>query len=181
MSTVISDYPRSLNTHPDHRTILFAGHDTSSNTIGLVLLEMARKPSIQTRLRREVRDKKKKIQARGDTEVTAADLEAMPFLQAVVKETLRMHPVAPHGFRYASKDDVLPLTNPIVTRSGKILTEVFISKGTRIMASIAAYNRCVISESWVTVIAIKCVHAATLTYGGPIHMRSTPIVGWMAV
>lgn len=133
--------------------MLFAGHETTSNTVGLVLLEMAKNPSIQTRLRRETYDMEKVFRARGDTEFSATDLEAMPLTQAVIKETLRMHPVVPHGYRWAVKDDVLPLAKPIVTKSGKTLTAVPIAKGTRILMSIAAYNRFVIIESCADLVA----------------------------
>lgn len=121
--------------------MLFAGHETTSNTIGLVLLELARNPHIQTRLRREIHDMQAAIWARGDTELSASDLDAMPLIQAVIKETLRMHPVVPHSFRYPLADDVLPLSKPVVTKSGEVMTELPIVKGTRIILSIAAYQR----------------------------------------
>jgi len=65
----------------------------------------------------------------------------MPYTIAVIKETLRFYPVLYHIHRRASRDDVLPLTQPITTRSGKVIHELPIRKGTRIVASIAGYNR----------------------------------------
>ncbi len=44
-------------------------------------------------------------------------------------------------FRYVHQDDVLPLSTPITTTSGKVLHELPIPKGTQIIASIAVYNR----------------------------------------
>ncbi len=58
-----------------------------------------------------------------------------------LKETFRYHPVVYNIFRYASQDDVLPLSTPITTTSGKVLHELPIPKGTQVIASIAAYNR----------------------------------------
>jgi hypothetical protein len=46
-----------------------------------------------------------------------------------------------HSYRYASQDDVLPLSRPITKRSGEVIYELPVPKGTRIVASIAAYNR----------------------------------------
>lgn len=96
---------------------------------------------MQTRLRQEVLKAKSAAQARGQADLSITDLDNMPFTQAVVKETLCMHPVLPHNFRQAMKDDVIPLSTPITTRSGKILTELHVTKGTRILLSVAAYNR----------------------------------------
>ena len=72
-----------------------------------------------------------------------SDMDQMPYLQAVIKETLRVHPLIPHMFRGALKDDVLPLSKPLRTRSGKMLSEIPIAKGTRVVMSVAAYNRSV--------------------------------------
>ncbi|KAI6007584.1 cytochrome P450 [Pisolithus orientalis] len=121
------------------RVILFAGHETTSNTIGWTLLELARKPEMQSRLRSEIRQHESVIHARGDTQFTASDLDDMPYLNAM--ETLRYHCVAPQAFRMAAQDYVLPLSRPIRTESGQLMHEVLVPKGTRVIASIAAYNR----------------------------------------
>ncbi|KAJ4468368.1 cytochrome P450 [Lentinula edodes] len=122
------------------RVLLFAGHETSGTSLTFALFELVRNPELQTRLRKEIRNTERKIAERGDVEVTAQDLESMPFLNAVVKETLRFHPVAVHLFRIAVEDDVLPLMKPIVATTGEILKEVVVPKGTRIVGSIPAYN-----------------------------------------
>ncbi|KAH7922165.1 cytochrome P450 [Leucogyrophana mollusca] len=122
-------------------TILFAGHETTSNTVSWALLELAKHPEIQTKLRSEIRATDAAIHARGQSDFTVADFEAMPYTTAVMKEVLRFHSVAYHSHRCAGRDDVLPLSQPIVTDSGEVIHEVPIPKGTRIVASIAAYNR----------------------------------------
>ncbi|OJA08713.1 hypothetical protein AZE42_07090 [Rhizopogon vesiculosus] len=123
------------------RTILFAGHETTSNSVSWTLLELARQPEIQSRLRAEIRETEAAVHARGDADFTIADFDAMPYTTAVIKEILRFSPVVYHIHRYASQDDILPLSQPITTRSGKVIHELPIPKGTRIVASIAAYNR----------------------------------------
>ncbi|KAI6111030.1 cytochrome P450 [Pisolithus sp. B1] len=71
-----------------HRSqILFVGHETTSNTIGWTLLELARKPEIQSRLKSEIRQHESAIHARGDAQFSASDLENMPSLNAVVRES----------------------------------------------------------------------------------------------
>ncbi len=123
------------------RTILFAGHETTSNTISWALLELSRSPNAQAQLRKEIREMESAIRARGDTEFSATDMDQMSYALAIIKETLRIHPVIHHTFRRAMKDDVLPLSEPIRTKSGKLISEIPIAKGTRVVLSIAGYNR----------------------------------------
>lgn len=66
-------------------TILFAGHETTSNSLSWILLELARHPKVQSRLRAEIRDTEAAIRARGDTQFTTADFDAMPYTTAVIK------------------------------------------------------------------------------------------------
>lgn len=49
----------------------------------------------------------------------------------------------PQIYRVAAKDDLVPLSKPITSTSGKQFNEVLVPKGTRIVVSIAAYNRSV--------------------------------------
>ncbi|KAH9851138.1 cytochrome P450 [Lenzites betulinus] len=123
------------------RTILLAGQETTSNTLSWALLELARQPHIQTRLRREVHAMERTIRERGDADFSVADFEAMPYLQAVLREVLRFYCAVPHTYRQALHDDVLPLSKPVTTRSGKVLHEVPIRAGLRLILSICAYNR----------------------------------------
>ncbi|KIO10415.1 hypothetical protein M404DRAFT_129975 [Pisolithus tinctorius Marx 270] len=123
------------------RAILLSGHETTSNTINFTLLELARNPEIQSRLRAEIRQQESIIRARGDTQFTVSDLDKMSYLNAVTRATLRYHCIAPQVMRTAGQDCVLPLSRPIQTESGKLTHEILVPKGTRIIASIAAYNR----------------------------------------
>ncbi|KAK0452757.1 cytochrome P450 [Desarmillaria tabescens] len=122
-------------------TIILAGHETTSNTLCFGLLEFCKHPEIQQKLRREIHAAERAIRNNGRTESTASDLDSMPYLSAVVKETLRYHAVVYNVFRVSSQDDVLPLNNPITTTSGKVLHELPIPKGLQIISSVAAYNR----------------------------------------
>ena len=68
-----------------HSTILFAGHETTSTTISWMLLELARNPKVQSKLRDEIRKTEATVYARGDSQLKAQDLDAMPYLNAVIK------------------------------------------------------------------------------------------------
>jgi hypothetical protein len=44
-------------------------------------------------------------------------------------------------YREASEDDILPLSEPIITEAGNEVTELPIPKGLKIVVSVPAYNR----------------------------------------
>ncbi|KIM40378.1 hypothetical protein M413DRAFT_446565 [Hebeloma cylindrosporum] len=123
------------------RTILLAGFETTATALSWCILEVARHTSVQDRLRREIRAKEREIKARGDTEFTSNDFDAMPYLQAVLKEALRFHPPAFNTYREAIVNDVIPLSKPITTLSGKVITEIPVPKGMKVVTSINGYNR----------------------------------------
>lgn len=57
-----------------------------------------------------------------------------------------MHPIVYHLSRAAGKDDVIPLSYPIRTKSGQMVSEIPVKAGQNIMVSVSAYNRCVLYE-----------------------------------
>ncbi len=67
---------------------MFAGHETTANTLTWTFLELARHPEVQSRLRAEIREKERVVFTRGDTEFSVQDLDSMPYLTAVVKVSL---------------------------------------------------------------------------------------------
>ncbi|KAF8963608.1 cytochrome P450 [Flammula alnicola] len=123
------------------RTLLLAGYETTATSLTWAMLEIARHSDVQEKLRREIRQKQQEIQARGETEFSQSDFDAMPYLTAVLKESLRFHPVVYGTYREPVKDDVLPLSKPITTRSGKVVAEIPVPKGIKIVASISGYHR----------------------------------------
>ncbi|KAJ6484836.1 cytochrome P450 [Mycena sanguinolenta] len=123
------------------RTIIGAGHDTTASTMSWSLFELTQHPDVQVKLRAEILATEEAIRDRGDTEFTYADFEAMPYTIAVMKETLRFHPVAYNTTRVTTQVEILPLSKPLVTKSGKTITEIPISKNTTLVVSINGYNR----------------------------------------
>lgn len=47
------------------------------------------------------------------------ELNALPYLDAVVRETLRLYTPIPSIPRVAVKDDIIPLDKPVVDRNGR--------------------------------------------------------------
>lgn len=56
-----------------------------------ILFELARHPKIQSRLRDEIRNTEAIVCARGDSLLKVQDLEAMPYLDAVIKVGVFRH------------------------------------------------------------------------------------------
>lgn len=68
-------------------TLFLAGHDTSAAALTWVFYHLAREPEARARVERE-------LDALGGAAPTLADLRRLPFLEMVVKETLRLNPPA---------------------------------------------------------------------------------------
>ncbi|CCA69066.1 related to Cytochrome P450 [Serendipita indica DSM 11827] len=119
-------------------TFLIAGHETTANSTAWCLYALCNNPTIQTRLREEL------LQAFpvGDsTEVTADALNALPYLEAVVRETLRFHPPVELSARVAEGDDVIPLEKPFVDKYGKLRECIEVKKGDAFIIPIMLMNR----------------------------------------
>ncbi|KAJ3822152.1 cytochrome P450 [Lentinula raphanica] len=123
------------------RNLLFGGHETTTNTICWAAYELARNLDLQARLRAEIKSTWKGDDRRESDEFTLKELESMPLLNAMCKETLRCYPVAIHLFRTANEDDVIPLSKPIIGTTGRTIMEIPVPRGTNIVVSPSAYNR----------------------------------------
>lgn len=146
---------------PHSSTLLVAGHDTTASSLTWLLYELSKHPEDQQRIRDDIKAARTSAAARGDDDLLPSDFNNMDFTNAVIKvcpplvsnilfsssfitkEGLRLHPIVPTLMREADSDDVIPLSQPIETRSGKIINEIPISKGQGITASICTYNRLV--------------------------------------
>ncbi|CDO70552.1 hypothetical protein BN946_scf184579.g8 [Trametes cinnabarina] len=151
-------------------TFVLAGQETSTSTLGRLLHVLAREQDAQKRLRSEVRDAKTRHALACGMEASEWEsvslpydiLTGLPYLDAVVRETLRLHPptsimnrvyvlvnhcssrsllTAPSQLYSATKDSVLPLQYPICSATGEQVSTVYVPKGTNVMISILGANR----------------------------------------
>ncbi|KAK0229262.1 cytochrome P450 [Armillaria nabsnona] len=118
-------------------TFVLAGHDTTANTMAWLLYELSLHPEDQAKIRGEI--SQAKLNAPGA--LTSNDYDSMLWLNACIKETLRLHPLAHCLFREPAQDDILPLAEPIITSDGKSCSQIPIPKGQIVLASIYTYNR----------------------------------------
>jgi hypothetical protein len=59
---------------------------------------------------------------------TYDELNSLPLLDAVVRETLRTYPIAPAVFRVTIEDTMLPLSKPYVDKMGRSQTSILCAK-----------------------------------------------------
>ncbi|KAJ6487823.1 cytochrome P450 [Mycena sanguinolenta] len=114
--------------------LLLAGYETTSISLTWALIELARNPAMQTKLRDEL------LQS-GQNPTWEELTNHGSFLDAFTCETLRVHPALPELTRVAAEDDLLPLSEPIKDARGKLVDSVFVSKGTTVTLPIECINR----------------------------------------
>ncbi|KAF9254387.1 cytochrome P450, partial [Marasmius fiardii PR-910] len=83
--------------------LLVAGQDTSANALAWAFYELAKRPDWQDWVRREIME----------AQQSESGFDKFEYLNAHIKETLRLHPSLPLSERVAYEDAVLPLSRPI--------------------------------------------------------------------
>ncbi|KAH9910895.1 cytochrome P450 [Fomitopsis serialis] len=122
---------------PEHQRLsdedVLARHETTSYGMTWCLFALAQVPEVQQKLREEL--------LAVETETPSMDeLNALPYLDAVVRETLRVHPPVRHTVRVALKDDVIPFGTPFYDRHGRVRDCVRMRKGMQVIIPIQTIN-----------------------------------------
>ena len=114
-------------------TFMFAGSDTTSLALTWTLLLLAKHQPIQDQLRAELCSMPRPDNL-GDEAVLAhyQELAALPLLEKVCRESLRIVPPVHSSIRVATQDDVLP-----VSKGGEA---IHIRKGTLVHIPVEAMN-----------------------------------------
>ncbi|OCH85827.1 cytochrome P450 [Obba rivulosa] len=120
-------------------TFLAAGHESTSTATTWCLYALTQAPEVQRKLREEL------LGVPTDTP-TMDELNALPYLDAVITESLRVHSPVPQTARVAKKSDVIPLGRPFVDSQGQVQHSVKVRKGTFVIIPVMAVNKC--KEIW---------------------------------
>ncbi|XP_052210799.1 geraniol 8-hydroxylase-like [Diospyros lotus] len=113
----------SITIKPVILDLFIAGTDTSAITTEWAMAELLRNPNILERARNEI------IRTIGaDRQMQESDIDRLPYLRAVVKETMRLHPPS-------------PLLLPHKARSDVELLGFIVSKNTRVVVNAWAIGR----------------------------------------
>ncbi|KAG1883377.1 cytochrome P450 [Suillus subluteus] len=116
------------------RVLLLGGFETTAGNWAFI--ELARNPDIQTKLRDECLEF-------GSTPSYDDLMNKLPYLNIVVNEVLRLHASVAEIPRVAIEEDVIPLSEPMLTATGNSTDNVCIPKGTEVVVPFAALNRSV--------------------------------------
>ncbi|QRW26064.1 cytochrome P450 family protein [Rhizoctonia solani] len=118
--------------------LLFAAHDTTSSALSCTINLLAEHQEVQAKLRDEIRGA---YRSHGK-DLDYDQLNSLPYLDAVCRESLRIYAPAPLVVRIAAKDWTLPLYYPIKSKDGKLMSSTInVSKGTAVYISFRAANR----------------------------------------
>jgi cytochrome P450 len=117
-------------------TFLLAGSETTSNGTSWCLWRLAQDPALQQRLRNE-------LNTVPGTEPTIEELNLLPLLDNVVRETLRLDSPVPETIRAATVDCNLPLSKPIYGNDGNIVftDSIPLQKGAFLIESFNVVHR----------------------------------------
>ena len=85
-------------------TFVIAGHETTSTSLSWTIHALTLHPHVQDKLREE-------LMTVGTDEPSLEVLEALPYLDAVVRESMRWCSIVPSSIRTCMKDDVVPIEN----------------------------------------------------------------------
>ncbi|KZT61471.1 cytochrome P450 [Calocera cornea HHB12733] len=154
-------------------TFLGAGHETSAAGLSWTLLSLAEHPEVQRKLRAEL------SQVENDSPGMDA-LDSLPYLDMVMKESLRLHSPVPLTTRTARRDDEIPLSRPVLDKNGKSHNSIRVQAGDSIGVEIRAMNNSKLlwgedayvfrperwSESFVCANEIPGIYAHSLTFIG---------------
>ncbi|KAG1802771.1 cytochrome P450 [Suillus plorans] len=132
--------------------MVFAGLDTTTSALSRCIYLLAKNPLAQARLRSEIRDAIKSAShaqegssfSEHDNPLLRLSYDALinlPFLDAVVRETLRLYPSLPHMGRKVVKATTLPLQFPVRSSSGAEISSIALHKNVFVIISILAANR----------------------------------------
>lgn len=113
-------------------TFLLTGSETTSNALTWALYSLAQNPAMQNRLREEM--------CTLGPEPTLDELNSLPFLENVMRESLRLDASVPETIRTAAEDCVVPLGNPIRGKDGSLMETITVPKGTVIWVSSLAIH-----------------------------------------
>lgn len=98
-------------------TFIVAGHETTLTSLAWTLYALAKNHAIQTKLRDEVL-------AFPNANPSPDELNSLPYLDCVIKESLRRYSPTPVLDRMALQDIVIPLSEPVVDIHGKSVYEL---------------------------------------------------------
>ena len=98
-----SPYPSDRERVADVTTFIVAGHDTTAYQVSWIIIEISRHPDVLQKLRVELDSL---VPSDGVVEFTPQILSKMEYLSMVIKEGMRLWPVAASGSNRVLSQDI---------------------------------------------------------------------------
>jgi len=95
--------------------MLSAGYDTTGTAMGYILYELALNPDVQEKLLEEIREV-----AQDGNDIPYETLQSLPYLDAIIQEAMRKHPVVPYLERLCTKDYKIPGHDYVVKKGDNV-------------------------------------------------------------
>lgn len=84
-------------------TFLAAGHETTASALAWAVYCLCKHPDVQSKLRAELRSQLPSL----DGDITSTDIDRLPYLNAVLNETMRIFPPVPLTLRETAHDTTI--------------------------------------------------------------------------
>ncbi|KZV75654.1 cytochrome P450 [Peniophora sp. CONT] len=120
-------------------TVLVAGHETTSTSVAWTLLALATNQRVQIKLREE-------ITALDTSNPSESELNGLTYLEWVVREAMRIHAPIFSSERVAMQDDIVPLKEPYIDKTGVVCHQICVRKGDIFSIPVSILNRS--TEVW---------------------------------
>ncbi|KAG7087216.1 hypothetical protein E1B28_013197 [Marasmius oreades] len=114
--------------------LVFAAMDTTSTALSRILYLLSTHTDAQETLRKEL------VEARGESDPGYEDIMALPFLDAICKETMRLYPPVTILTRTTREDTVLRLGKMIRLADGNSTDQIQIPRGTDVHVNLERVN-----------------------------------------
>ncbi|RLN87560.1 hypothetical protein BBJ28_00006576 [Nothophytophthora sp. Chile5] len=108
--------------------VLLAGKDTTAWSQSWLMIMLNRNPKVETKLRQELREKLPRLFSDPNYVPTMDDVESLVYMDATLRENLRLNPLVPLNAKEANRDTTL-------------VDGTFVKKGTRVYIPSYALGR----------------------------------------
>ncbi|KAH9483579.1 Cytochrome P450 monooxygenase 205 [Psilocybe cubensis] len=115
-------------------TFLIAGHETTAVALAWMFYALTQNKNAQRKLREEVSNV-------ATDNPSMDELNDLPYLDYVVRESLRLHGPVPATSRVVGQDTFVPLSKPVVDKKGVVHNEIRLQKGQRVMVPVIVVNQ----------------------------------------
>ncbi|KAJ3482243.1 hypothetical protein NLI96_g7112 [Meripilus lineatus] len=120
-------------------TFFVAGHETTSSAVTWCLYALSSNTRVQQKLREE-------LMTMPNDMPSMDELMTLPYLDLVLRETLRLFPPVTATIRQATKEDFIPLNKPFTDKYGEVHDTIKVGAGDQIVIPIVALHR--MKEIW---------------------------------